>query len=69
MGSPHMYNAGTLELSMTDSPPIAYMECGNLVTVNDLYGPPIPYVKCRNLVTGSPTMYNMISMQEPCNCQ
>ena len=62
------------------------MECGNLVTVNDLCSP-IPYVGCRNLVTvndlrspifyleygnlvmGSPHMYNMICLWEPCNCQ
>ena len=39
---------------MTDGPPIPYIECGNLVTVNDSYGPPIPYMECGNLVMGSP---------------
>ena len=35
------------------------MECGILVTVNDLW-PPIPYMECGNLGTGSPHMYDMI---------
>ena len=43
--------------------------CGNLVTVNDSYGPLIPYMECGNLVMGSPHMYNMMWMWEPCNCQ
>ena len=49
--------------------PLPYMECRNLVTFNDSYGPPIPYMECGNLVMGSPYMYNMIWMWEPCNCQ
>ena len=36
---------------MTYGPPIPYMECGNLVTVNDSSGPPVPYMECGNLVT------------------
>ena len=31
--------------------PIPYMECGNLVTVNDSYGPPILYMEFGDLVT------------------
>ena len=54
------------------------MQCGNLVTVNDLWLP-IPHMEWGNLVTGFPHMYNMITindlwsphtlyrMQEPCN--
>ena len=43
------------------------MECGNLVTINDLWSP-ISYMECRNLVTvndhyGPHTLYGM---QEPC---
>ena len=44
--------------------PIPYMECRNLVTVNDSYGPPIPYMECGNLVTvndsyGPHTLYGI----------
>ena len=47
---------------MTYGPTIPYMECGNLVTVNDwtpipymeCYGPHT-YMECGNLVIGSPT--------------
>ena len=35
------------------------MECGNFVTVNDLWSP-IPYMECKNLVMGSPHMYDVI---------
>ena len=39
---------------MSDVPPIPYMQCMNLVTINDSYDPLIPYIECGNLVTGSP---------------
>ena len=43
-------------------------ECGNFVTVNGLWSPHT-LSGCANLMTGSPHMYNMICMWEPCNCQ
>ena len=51
--------------------PKPYMECRNLVTVNDCYGPPYLIWNDRNLVSvndcyGPNTLYGM---QEPCNCQ
>ena len=50
MASNFIWNAGTLYLSMTVRVPIPYMECGNLVTVNDLWSP-IPYMDGRDLIT------------------
>ena len=53
-----------------------WFECGNLVTVNDIWSPHTLYgmwelcsCQWQEPVTGSPHMYNMIWMWEPCNCQ
>ena len=52
-------------------PLIPYTECGNLVTVNDLWSP-IPYMECRNLVTvndlWSPLPYMEQALYGPPTC-
>ena len=69
--SPYLiWMQGNLYLSMTVMVPIPYMECRNLLSVNDLWSP-IPYMDGRDLITindlWSPiTLYGM---WEPSNCQ
>ena len=65
----HLWNVGTLQLSMTCMvPPIPYLECGNLVTVNNLWSPQTLYVM-QEPCNGVPHMYDMICFLEPCKCQ
>ena len=49
--------------------PMLYMECGNLVTVNDSYCPSIPYMVFGNLVTVNDlwSPYILYEMWESCN--